>query len=109
MKKGDIAGTELRAADVFVTVPEEKPTSEQHSSLETMGVVAESMERDTKKVCCAISEGTRKTCHCCVRTWSLCLNGCECCCGGLSVCCIGMSNIALAVKACFEQMDCDGN
>lgn len=47
--------------------------------------------------------------HCCVRSWSLCLNGVEAICSGLSFCCIGLSDLAIGCNKCLEQMDCDGH
>ena len=47
--------------------------------------------------------------HCCVRSWSLCLNSVEAICSGLSFCCIGLSNLAIGCNKCLEQLDCDGH
>lgn len=86
-----------------------KESAQVHTPLEEVTVVAETMERGTKKVCCTVAEDTRKVCGCCLRTWSLCLNGCECGLDGLSFCCLSMSKLALAMKNCLEFIDCDGH
>jgi hypothetical protein len=69
----------------------------------------EVMERETKKVCCAINKDVRCACHYCLRCWSLSLNGCEGCCSILSATCLFLSSVALGCNKCLEQMDCDGH
>jgi len=89
--------------------PEQAIESVQvQTSLEEVTVVAETMERDTKKVCCIVTDDTRKVCGYCLRSWSLCLNGCGSGLDGLSFCCLGMSKLAVSVKNCLEFVDCDG-
>lgn len=88
---------------------QEKEHEQPQTPLEEVTVVAETMERETKKVCCTVADDTRKVCSCCLRSWSLCLNGCECGLDGLSFCCLGMSKLALAMKNCLEFIDCDGH
>ena len=51
----------------------------------------------------------RKSTYCCIRSWSLCLNGIEGICSGLSFCCIGLSDLAIGCNKCLEQLDCDGH
>jgi hypothetical protein len=69
----------------------------------------EVMERETKKVCCAINKDVRCACHYCLRCWSLSLNGCEGCCSMMSATCLFLSSLAMGCNKCLEQMDCDGH
>lgn len=60
-------------------------------------------DEDPKK--CTLKSST----YCCIRSWSLCLNGFEGICSGLSYCCIGLSGLAIGCNKCLEQLDCDGH
>ena len=86
---------------------EEKHEDKQEEIVEPTTV--EVMERETKKVCCAINKDVRCACHYCLRCWSLSLNGCEGCCSILSASCLFLSSVALGCNKCLEQMDCDGH
>jgi hypothetical protein len=96
---------EVNAEPVLV-----KESTPEHTSLEELEVivVAETMEREAKKVCCTVADDTRKVCGHCLRSWSLCLNGCKYGLDGLSFCCLGMSKFAVSVKNFLEFIDCDG-
>jgi len=107
--RSEVRSTEIVKDVAEVSVMSESVLEPKPTPLEKVAVVAETMERETKKTCCELKEDTRKICHCCIRSWSLCLNGCECTCGLLSKCCIGMSNMTIAFKNCLEYIDCDGH
>ena len=67
----------------------------------------EVMERATKKVCCELSKDVKCACQCCLRTWSFSLNTCEGCCTISSATCVFLSTIAIGIRDCLEQLDCD--
>lgn len=74
-------------------------TKEKNESV----VVAEVIQRDEPDT----KQERKKTGNCCVRTWSICLNGIEAICSALSYCCIGCSGLAMSCNKCLEEIDCD--
>ena len=71
--------------------------------------IVNTMEREPVKKCCKVSSEVKTVCHCCLRSWSLCLNGVEGGCSILSRCFILLSDVAIGCNKCLEQMDCDGH
>jgi len=88
---------------------EEKHQDKHEEKQEAEPTTVQVIERETKKVCCAINKDVRCACHYCLRCWSLSLNGCEGCCSILSATCLFLSTVALGCNKCLEQMDCDGH
>jgi hypothetical protein len=85
-----------------------KPEEKEVRKEEVVPVVQE-MVREPSKKCCQVSPEVKSVCHCCLRSWSLCLNGVEGTCSILSASCIILSNLAIGCNKCLEQMDCDGH
>lgn len=88
--------------------PETMPEDKEIRKEEVVPVV-ETMDRETVKKCCVVSAEVKPVCHCCLRSWSLCLNSIEGTCALLSGCCLFASSLALGCNKCLEQMDCDGH
>jgi hypothetical protein len=86
------------------TIPEDKEVRK-----EEVVPVVEKMEREPVKKCCQVSDEVKSVCNCCLRSWSLCLNGIEGTCSLLSGCCLFASGLAIGCNKCLEQMDCDGH
>lgn len=80
---------------------------EQVKKAEVTEPTVEVMERATKKVCCELSKDVKCACQCCLRTWSFSLNTCEGCCTISSATCVFLSTIAIGIRDCLEQLDCD--
>ena len=91
------------------TIPEEKEVQAEEVRKEEVVPVVEEMAREPVKKCCQISAEVKSVCHCCLRSWSFCLNGVEGTCALLSGCCLFASSLALGCNKCLEQMDCDGH
>lgn len=86
------------------TIIEHDDAKKSEPELEPVSAV-EVMLRDDELNKCTL----RKSTYCCIRSWSLCLNGLEGICSGLSYCCIGLSDLAIGCNKCLEQLDCDGH
>ena len=61
-----------------------------------------------KENCAKCNKLTCNCFHCCIKSWSLCLNGVQGVCNVSAAGCMMCSNGCKGCSACIEEVDCDG-
>ena len=88
----------------------ERDNSAVKNEVIVRGVLATDLPKRNKcKECC--SKCNKDVCwcfHCCVKSWSCCLNGAQGVCNISAAGCMMCSTCCTGCSKCIEEVDCDG-